>query len=368
MPRRKCALCGEFINDAHQCPRLSTQADVDDLLGADVEWARYSPTAASFEQLTPEQVVARKEAMWEGRAVAPSYLTTAPGSPDKFWDMWHSRVSQWGDTSDAGYPKMPERYSPHGDTTRRTLRKRYSTPDGFEVHMPSATAVREFAANEALGQTFEMPVAFTTENGAQGLISVRCTWHGPGSWTVEAPAGDAKFGRVTEAVASVLEARYPSTALSDVGDLRERRQERVMRNGSPILPPVRHSTFVTGVSAIGAHGAIVVRIADGRGGHKLYGYRVPDPAPGIPSRERLMAALMGRATDSIGSAFNQMREFRLRVPVDQCPRCLCVYETATGHQCRLHHALPVRRAATDAEKSTRDEAWCELIRASQQPH
>jgi len=357
----QCPYCGASMKGGHVCPKRPADTDPSDL--SDERWAGYAPTGTPFDQVDLE---ARKDALYAGRRVSPSYISHAPGSPDDFWGEWYGRVASWGERNDAGYLKMPDDYTPSmtggraSTGNRHTHRMRYSTPDGFEIRMPSATSIRRFASDEAMGQTFEVPVAYTTKDGGQGMVSVLATWNGPGAWTIQAPAGDARFGRVTEAVASVLEARRPSVALATVGDLNQRRRERIMRTGSPIIAPRKPSHFVTGVSQIGDKGAVVVRIDNGKG-ERLYGYHVRQNTP--QARSRLINRLMGRTGESVGQAFNSELKGQSRVEVAQCPRCKCVYEVEVGHQCRLMHAAP-RRTESDADRLRRDTGWADAVAAS----
>ena len=150
-----------------------------------------------------------------------------------------------------------------------------------------------------------MPVSARDAAGRTVAGWVRVTHH-RGGWA-STPVGD--FGprtgaQVAESVAAVLEARRPSRALSEVGDLLARRRERQRAQGVPVSAV--KSTFIAGVGYDKATGTMAVAMTGGR----LYGYQVP------PEVHRAVAE-----STSPGGAYNALVKGTGRAGIARCPMC-----------------------------------------------
>jgi hypothetical protein len=216
---------------------------------------------------------------------------------------------------------------------------------GVELRMPSAAAVRRYASKLAVetGQeavTFDLPVSaiYPDTNRPQGReVSgwVRATRGPDGSWATRAlgfPAAgpDAKArDYVAEAAQCVLDARRPSQALRDAGDLLERRNRRRGELGVK-LAPTPLSTWVR--QAGYDRSAEVLVISTSRGS---YAYKVP---------ERAYQAIAG--SQSPGRAYNLLvRGKAQRVEVAECENCGRWSVKADG---RGRHRCPPQEASRQA--------------------
>ena len=185
---------------------------------------------------------------------------------------------------------------------RRTHRMAYRDhAGGFTLRMPSATSIKAF--EKETGGTFDVPVSARDAAGRTVSGWVRVTHH-RGGWA-STPVGD--FGprtgaQVAESVAAVLEARRPSRALSEVGDLLARRRERQRAQGVPVSAV--KSTFIAGVGYDKATGTMAVAMTGGR----LYGYQVP------PEVHRAVAE-----STSPGGAYNALVKGTGRAGIARCP-------------------------------------------------
>jgi hypothetical protein len=168
------------------------------------------------------------------------------------------------------------------------------------------------------------------------------TWHGPGNWTVQTPAGDDRFGRVSESVACVLEARRPSVALKQAGDLGVARRERQRKQGVPLTPSAQDS-FINSTARLPG-GGVVVNMENQR----MYTYAEPEE-----DADGLVRRLSGQGVDRPGVVYNREVKNRLprMAPVKQCQKCQCVYSTGT-HICYMRTARPqgVPETATDKRR------------------
>lgn len=135
---------------------------------------------------------------------------------------------------------MPEDWAPAGAHTstghslagrRRIDRIKYEG-GGLAVRMYRASTIKQFA--KAHGGTFEFPIEIEGTAGRSMIGHVRVTQNAPGGkWTVEPLGFPANVSwRASEAVASVLEARRPSHALRDAGDLLAKHRERIASAGT----------------------------------------------------------------------------------------------------------------------------------------
>ena len=206
---------------------------------------------------------------------------------------------------------------------------------GFTLRMPSATSIKAF--DQETGGTFDVPVSARDTAGRTVTGWVRVTRH-RGGWAAT-PVGDfgARTGAlVAESVAAVLEARRPSRALNEVGDLLARRRERQRAQGVPVSA-VR-SSFIAGIGYDKATGTMAVAMSGGR----LYGYQVP------PEVHRAVAA-----STSPGGAYNALVKGTGRASIARCDQCGRFYPDAARHSCPVRHT---ERPAAGRNGDARDAA------------
>jgi len=323
---------------------------------------------------------------------------------DKRPEWWDSkRVSAEYDAEGAGYPQMPDDYTPsntsyseemrfyeerqayfaaNGDHegvalmrekinrlksrdggqamsgSRRTHRMRYSG-SGMDIRMPSRTAIQRFAREGTDGnpvRTFDVPISgtYTDADGNTTEVDgwVRVTKMADGSgWYCE-PKGFPNHPHAeayAEGVAAVLESRRVSGAMSRQGDLIEAARKRRAASGQA-LAPVR-SEWLSKAAIV--DGALVVET-------QPYTYKRDNPAKGIragdtrpgkvhsyaltPDEERAI-----RSGEIVPGAMASRKAKAARdgvpgvsVTRERCPNCGNIYNAARGHQCR-QHAAPTGR-------------------------
>ena len=272
----------------------------------------------------------REEAIAAGEAV-PATFTTEPASglAGDWWDTQAS-VAEWGGEG-AAYPKMPCDWTPGltrggaDSGLRRTHRMTYSG-NGFSLRMPSATSIRSFAA--ANRGAFDVPVEATNAEGKSITAWVRAVRHGPTAWSVSGLGfGGVTDAQVSEAVSSVLEARRPSVAMRQAGDLIERHRQRVADQG--VQTESIRSSWIAAVGYDDVDGLMIMRTrsrVDKAGvtrPGKDYGSSVP-----LEVYEELTAS------DAPGRIFNTL--IRGKAPgalVETCARCDRTYARSRSHTC-----------------------------------
>ena len=150
----------------------------------------------------------------EAGEYTPATFTTERPSPESgpWWDD-HASVAEWGGEG-AAFAKMPVDWTPgltpgRADSGLRRTHRRTYTGNGFSLRMPSATSIRSFAATNK--SAFDIPVDATDDHGRSITAWVRAVQHNPGHWSVSGLGfGGVTDAKVSEAVASVLEARRPT--------------------------------------------------------------------------------------------------------------------------------------------------------------
>jgi len=166
---------------------------------------------------------------------------------------------------------------------------------------------------------------------------VRVTRADDGSWATRGLGfANSSSAYVAEAVQCVLEARRPTRALAETGDLLERRRQRAAQIGTKVgqVP----STWIKAAGYDKATGTMVVTTAT----HE-YGYRVP-------------AEVFSRVTSSPnpGRVFNQiLRGKATRVEVRQCERCQRFTADVTTHRCPPKEAARQQSTPLQNELSRR---------------
>ena len=246
---------------------------------------------------------------------------TSAGKVITWWNSHFVRAEYRPDAT--GYPQMPDDYTPAQTSgralsgSRHTHRRSYAGDD-VTVRMPSATSIKRYAAEH--GTTFDVPVTATFPGGD---ISgwVRVTQNGPGEWSTQGlsfPDGDSV--QVAEAVGAVLEARRPSTALREAGNLLDRRRARIAAAGEAITTAPA-SSFVTGAGYDKLRGVLAIKI-----GQRTYGYKAS------PERVRAFAS-----ATSVGQAYNKLIKGGDTAPIVECVKCHRFNVAGAAHRCPSKH-------------------------------
>jgi hypothetical protein len=255
----------------------------------------------------------------------------------------------------ATYPAMPDDETPlrslgrSRSGHRRTHRMAYAGA-GVEVRMPSVAAVRRYASRLSGGTgqeavTFDIPVSAVYPDGeVSGWV--RATCGADGTWATRAlgahdEGAHTKAGEyVAESVQCLLEARRPSRALREVGDLLERRRQRRVSTGVKLAPA--RSSWVRKTGYDYATGTLLVST-----GRHNYGYR---------ASERSYQVIAN--TWSPGRAFNLLvRGKAQRVDVVECDKCgrySAQIDGAGKHRCPPQEASPQAMSARAALLERRD--------------
>ena len=264
----------------------------------------------------------RRERIRAGGFVAPDAMARAAVDPRssayvrQWWEAVHA-TAEYGHEA-GSYPQMPDDYTPSrkgGNSLtghRRTHRVAYKGA-GVVMRMPSVTAIRRYAGELAKSDafdpdtetvTFDVPVTAISPGG-EVTGWVRVTHSLDGTWATRALSFPPEArAYVAEASQCVLEARRPTRALAETGDLLDRRRLRAAEIGAK-LDHVR-SSWIRAAGYERASGTMVVTTAT----HE-YGYKVP-------------AAVFSRVRTSKqpGGVFNQLVRGRAqRVEVRQCEKC-----------------------------------------------
>jgi len=305
------------------------------------QWAPMAHDEGDFELSSVFQARARAvEAL--GFVQATTVRSAFRRAPAGSWWASHWALAEQPPAGEAAYPKMPDDETPMrtgGQSLsgrRRTHRMAYRGA-GVELRMPSAAAVRRYASHLAAktGQetvTFDVPVSTVYPDGAgHREVSgwVRATRAPDGSWATRALGSRSEGAEyVAESVQCVLEARRPSRALREVGDLLERRRQRKEKLGVKLV--TMRSTWVRQVGYDYATGTVLIST-----GQNTYGYRAP---------ERTYQALAG--SFSPGRAYNLLlRGKAQRVDVVECGACGRYYTQVDGAS---RHKCPTKEASRQA--------------------
>ena len=235
---------------------------------------------------------------------------------------WWDHTFMLGEYGDArgDYPQMPDDYTPSMTTgrslegNRRTHRMCYRGI-GVALRMPSATSIKRYAANEG-SATFDVPVSASYPAGSV-TGWVRVTRGADGAWATRGlgfSPEDSAY--VAEGVQAVLEARRPSRALQEVGDLLDRRRARAAALGTRV--EVANSQWIKRLGYDKSTSTMVMVT-----GRSLYGFTVP------PEVYQAMSE-----SHAPGRIYNEVIKGRARrVEVRECPRCHRYSTARTGHRC-----------------------------------
>ena len=236
----------------------------------------------------------------------------------EWWDQTFT-LGEYGDAR-GDYPQMPDDYTPSMTTgrslegNRRTHRMCYRGI-GVALRMPSATSIKRYATNEG-SATFDVPVSASYPGGSV-TGWVRVTRGANGTWATRGlgfSPEDSAY--VAEAVQAVLEARRPSRALQEVGDLLDRRRARAAALGTRV--EVANSQWIRRLGYDKSTSTMVMVT-----GRSLYGFTVP------PEVYQAMSE-----SHSPGRIYNEVIKGRARrVEVRECLHCHRYSTAGTGHRC-----------------------------------
>jgi hypothetical protein len=310
---------GQFAELKHPEARVDLTADFG------VDRPAIAPINAA------EFLAQRAEALSRGGFVpaVTTALLVDPRSTKQRSAWWNRHFAAGEFAHPAGvYAQFPDDWTPSHTSGasiaghRRTHRMAYVNED-VALRMPSVASIKDFSNAEFYdkqpGDTFDVPISATFPGG-QFDGWVRVARGGDGSWATQglgfAPDQSAY---IAEAVQCVLEARHPSRALSDAGDLLARRRQRAAELGVS-MEPIK-STWIAGLAYEPVTGTMLVG-TDTKSGHNFYGYEAP-------------LALFNRIAQSTrpGEVFNEVIRNRVkRVAVNVCDNCQRYFATLK-HRC-----------------------------------
>lgn len=317
---------------------------------------------ASFTDAPPEGY-----ATMRGYALAASKAevsaTTMASSRDArstagIADWWGEHFMSAAYASDSGrqIPVMSDDWRPDGvqrkagralSGNRRVHRMRYEGA-GVAVRMPSASMIKAFSKQNG-GNAFDVPVEVTnTHTGSTITAHVRVTNNGGGSWT--ATGLGFKDGRdqavVSEAVASVLEARHPRSALMSCSDLHAKYASRKAAEG--VVPRRVNSSWIGSTSYDSSNGISFIETKDGR----VYGKRAS------ASMHQNAYSTRGQGP---GEGWNKFLRRAESVESAKCGVCGRFYVVSAGHSCtgwqRARRTAEPNRAARNAGLEYAREYW-----------
>lgn len=249
----------------------------------------------------------------------------------RWWDTL-SLVAEGGH-ADGDYPRFDEETTTLGaDGQEIGVRRMSYQGAGVQVRMPSAASIRRFSA-QCGSPTFDVPISIAGSDGRTRAGWVRMTRCEDGTWASRAlgMGTGPEAAEAAEAVSAVVEARRPGRALESVGNLLERRRQKVAAAG--VRPKRVSSAWVTG---LGYDPASKVMVMTTR--REVYGYRVESHVYG-----RLATA------SSPGATFNEVVKGRAkRVEVVGCTHCGRFHLADVAHRCPPREAARPGRNASKA--------------------
>ena len=294
---------------------------------------------------------------------APAVFTaskTRVQATDGIKDWWseHFVNAEHGSKSADGatYPVIPDDFTPKETLgramsgKRRTHRIKYEA-DGYAVRMPSATAIKRFAA-ESESRTFDVPVQARAHPSRWSRVHHQrvCARHPPRPVLV-----DDRTAR-TERTAGVGHRRVgvhdprgppPVDRARPAGNLYQKYQERKSKQGKSLEPLKRPSSFVNGAAYDEQHNEIYVQL-----GERQSGYSFPQAA----------AAHRGlQAAHSPGKWYNDMIKKHAggHFEVTTCGKCGNTYRADRKHACPAHHV------ATTTVKPHRQRIAARIVAGAQ---
>lgn len=302
------------MNTFERTQAQAARQDVRDSGGRYTEMLRPEPVVDLAGTFGADRIEQLKAA---GYAAPVAYQPRAADT-DGWW-VEHFAAAEYG-TAGGTIPKLPDDSTPGmtggGSLSghRRTHRVRYRG-QGAEFQMPSATAIRRFAA--AGNRVFDVPVTVTRPDGVQVAGWVRVAGGGY-AWTSEALGfGEGSDNAaVAEGVAAILEARRPSLGLVEAGNLLVRHRRSLSRVG--VEGRTVSSGWIRSVGYDQVNQVMVMSTDSGR----AYGYKM---------HKSVFDAVAGAS--STGKAYNALVKHRREgVSVEQCAGCGRFYVTVP-HVC-----------------------------------
>lgn len=274
------------------------------------------------------QSMAERRELLRSAGFIPATTLQASASPsttehrEDWWDR--NLVAAEYRSTGKTYPQMPDDYTPAktlGQAMsghRRTHRMNYKNGD-ISVRMPSATSIKRFSAENG-NPTFDVPVSVSIKGGAPVQGWVRVTKTGPHSWEATAQGGSGTHAdMLSEAVASTLESRRPSVALSRIPDLLAASRRREEAKGDPLVPI--KSSFIDAIGYDESTGTMATKIKE-----KVYGHRVSkDFFEQVKNSERP------------GAIFNKFIKGNPGAAVQKCVRCARFFTPEKVHVCPTAH-------------------------------
>lgn len=282
--------------------------------------ARGGMDALATIDLTPALAARARVIADGGQLEAAALARDLHGASAKTW--WETNLLL---TTFSAGKSVPVMLDAQDDQATKTRLRRYSGGE-TEMRMPSAAAIKRFSA-AAGDSTFDVPVSTNTPTGpVTGWV--RVTKAGPGKWTTEALGFPAGAGpHVQEGVAAILEARRPTHALRDAGDLVARYEARKANQGVTISRV--GSSVVQGAGYEDASASMIVKV-----GGEVRAYDVD---------RKVYEQVTG--ADRPGATFNKLVAQAPQRSVEQCRACGRFTSLEASHACP---AGTVRASATPA--------------------
>jgi hypothetical protein len=244
---------------------------------------------------------------------------------------------------------------------------------GVELRMPSAAAVRRFAsklADETKRETvsFDVPVSVVypagfspdiPDDGKGGEASgwVRVTHGADGSWGARALGPDTRAGQyMAESVQCVLEARRPSHAIKDAGNLLDRRKRRQASIGATL--GTGHSDWVRAGYDRDTK-TLILETANGAAGYVM-SEKAYQAMYNVCTPEKVYQAIYNGCTAA--RAYQMVRQGKLqRVEVRGCKKCDRYFARLNGAS---RHTCPPKEASREDMAAGAAEAAGSTIHAA----
>ncbi|MHB8318133.1 MAG: hypothetical protein ACYDEP_02710 [Acidimicrobiales bacterium] len=303
---------GQFAPELHPEPELDlTDSGLD-----------------TFTEFVDSRKAALKTLGYVQPTAAPVVINPNSTAHRREWWETNFAAAEYGNSS-GSYAQMPDDWTPSKslgnsiDGFRRTHRMSY-VGAGVTLRMPSVSSIRSFSNasvdGKRPGETFDVPVSAQFPGGA---ISgwVRVVRGADGTWGTKGLGFTREQSAyVAESVQCVLEARHPSRALSEVGDLLERRRQRAAALGA--VPQQVRSGWIKDVGYDQATSTMVMS-TNVNSGARHYGFRVP-----FKAFQRLIQSKRP------GAVFNStIRGHSKRVTVSECEKCGRFTADGVSHRC-----------------------------------
>lgn len=275
-----------------------------------------------------------------------------------WWDR--SRVTAAYQTG-ASYPQMPDDNTPKQtagrslSSKRRTHRMSYEGVDGFNIRMPSHTAMHRFADElntNGRSATFDVPVQAVGPNGHVVQGWVRATRLDRNTWSTS-PMGlpPAAGASMAEAVSAVAEARRGQVRSSarHAGDLVARAARREMNSG--ITEKQVAGSWIGAVGYDSNSQVMSMTTAQG----KTYSYDGISPSE---HKEFLAARSPGSVFHAIIRGKNGNDAKSSAGPMSRCSKCRRVTNDLSSHMCPsgVHGAPSTTGVAANERAETRTKA------------